>query len=492
MNKISGYKTLILFLKKVLAGMVICFIFSTTSCKKFVEIGNPITNVTELNVYSSDGTAAAVLTNLYVGLRAYHDYGVSRCYYVTGLLGDEIALYNKSDLTLLRFYSDDITSVASPDDMWGTSYERIYITNAALVGLNESTSLTPSTKKQLLGEAKFMRAFYYFYLVNLYGDVPLALSTDYIVNSVLPRTSKDTVYQQIIKDLKQADSLMSDKYVDGFATNETSERVRPSKWAVKALLARTYLYTGEWAKAEAVASEIINHTALFELLPLDQVFLKNSRETIWAIQSIRTFDIGTIEGLVFVLPSTGPGEGYPVYLSDFVVQAFEPGDQRKKDWIGVAAGYYYPYKYKAGRSETSSLEYSIILRLTELYLIRAEARIRQGRIAEGIADLNKVRDRATDKAAPAADRLKQLASNLSEDKAIEAVLHERYVELFTEWGHRWLDLKRLNAIDDRMKIVTPAKGGTEWKPHLALFPIPPDELQKNPSLRGHQNPGYIE
>ncbi len=491
MSKIFKYKIFALLFKQGLSGIAICIIFFIIGCKKFIDVGSPITNITDENVYKNNGTAAAVLTSLFADMRTSFDYGICHyCCYYTGLLADELALYNHLEIN--PFYRNDLNN-SSQDEFWRI-YAKIYITNAAEEGLNKTADLTPSTKKQLLGEAKFMRAFYYFYLVNFFGDVPLALSTDYTVNSIIPRTSAEAIYKQIIKDLKQADSLMSGIYLDGTVTNETVERLRPTKWAAKTLLARAYLYNEEWSNAEVVASEVINQTPLFELLPLDQTFLKNSRETIWALQAVKQDDLNAGEGNIFVLPSTGPtGDWiYPVYLSDFVLQAFETGDQRKTDWVGIAAGYSFPYKYKAGRGETSKVEYSIVLRLAELYLIRAEARIRQDKISEGIADLNKIRDRATDKTAPAANQLKQLASDLSENKAIEAVLHERYVELFTEWGHRWLDLKRTNTIDARMKIVTPVKGGVEWKPYQALFPIPLDEIRKNPSLVGHQNPGYSE
>jgi starch-binding outer membrane protein, SusD/RagB family len=70
-------------------------------------------------------------------------------------------------------------------------------------------------------------------------------------------------------------------------------------------------------------------------------------------------------------------------------------------------------------------------------------------------------------------------------------MHERQVELFTEWGHRWLDLQRTGKLNDIMSVVALQKGGS-WEPYKALLPIPYDEFKWNPSLRGHQNPGYLE
>jgi len=70
-------------------------------------------------------------------------------------------------------------------------------------------------------------------------------------------------------------------------------------------------------------------------------------------------------------------------------------------------------------------------------------------------------------------------------------LQEKKVEFFTEWGHRWCDLKRTAKVDEVMNIVAPAKGGS-WAAYKALYPIPVQDIQRNPSLKGHQNPGYPE
>ncbi len=95
-----------------------------------------------------------------------------------------------------------------------------------------------------MGEARFFRAFCYFYLVNLFGDVPLATTTDSTINARLPRIPSDEVYQQIITDLKEAESLLSTEYLDANLKSYGGlpERVRPTKWAASAMLARVYLY----------------------------------------------------------------------------------------------------------------------------------------------------------------------------------------------------------------------------------------------------------
>ncbi len=89
-----------------------------------------------------------------------------------------------------------------------------------------------------------MRAYFYFYLVNLYGQVPLAITSNYQTNSALRRAPLDIVYDQIIADLVGAETLLSLDYLDGTLTKYQgkAERLRPTRWAASAMLARVYLY----------------------------------------------------------------------------------------------------------------------------------------------------------------------------------------------------------------------------------------------------------
>src|SRR5690606_16340716 len=110
-----------------------------------------------------------------------------------------LVVFNQSDITLMNYYNNALLPINSS---WSRMYNFIFVANSAIEGLNEATALTPAVKQQLMGEAKFVRAFCYFYLINLYGDVPLVVTTDYRVNAILPRASEMMVYEQIISDLK--------------------------------------------------------------------------------------------------------------------------------------------------------------------------------------------------------------------------------------------------------------------------------------------------
>jgi hypothetical protein len=106
-------------------------------------------------------------------------------------------------------------------------------------------------------------------------------------------------------------------------------------------------------------------------------------------------------------------------------------------------------------------------------------------VAEGIEDLNIIRRRATDLNATPVDQLPQLSLSLSKEDALLAVENERRRELFTEWGHRWFDLKRTGRADAVLGGVKPG-----WQSTDQLFPLPGNDVATNINLRGHQNPGY--
>jgi hypothetical protein len=163
------------------------------------------------------------------------------------------------------------------------------------------------------------------------------------------------------------------------------------------------------------------------------------------------------------------------------VNAFEPNDQRKIYWVDSvkpsSKAYYYASKYKIGNVDATTQEYPIILRLAEQYLIRAEARAQLSNLPGSIDDLDKIRGRAGTALIAVTNPIIDMAALL------DKILHERQVELFTEWGHRWFDLKRTGNLNSVMAAVTPVKGNTAgWRAYQAVYPIPQEDLKKNVNL----------
>jgi len=489
--------------------LVIFLSLFSSSCKKLVETEPPSIYLTGTNVFSNDATAIAVLNGIYINLNANGQpiQGVQSISLLAGLGADELKLYDGvTSFNYLSYYKNQLTEVldvaSAGSEHWSPLYNYVFKCNAAIEGLEHNNVLTPIVRTQLLGEAKFLRAFFYFYLVNLFGDVPLALTTDPEKNTLLARSHKEDVYKQIVADLQDAENNLSEKYLNETLLGSTIERVRPTKWAAASLLARVYLYLGEWGKAETKATFVINNNALFELPPLNNVFLKNSRESIWQLQPT-DINFNTVEAQVLVIPPSGPNAGAnPVYLSDTLLNSFEPGDLRAKNgnWVDTTIfaltnslndTVAYANKYKLNLLDTTIStstgtanlkEYFMMLRLAEQYLIRAEARAQLGNINGGIDDLNTVRSRAFSPAKPTD------ANN--KETLLARILHERQVELFMEWGHRWLDLKRVGQIDNVMNGITPLKSnGDPWMPYQQWYPLPLySDLRIAPNLV--QNEGY--
>jgi hypothetical protein len=479
------------WLKLTTAMITLVFIFS---CQKYVQVPAPISSINVGNVYSNDPTAIAAITDIYSQMSSgtlVLASGQNSLSYFAGLAADELTLYSGVTVSAAAYlyYTNALTNVSGVD-FWNSLYPAIFSINSAIEGISGSTSLTPAIRQQLLGEAFFLRALCYFYLVNLYGDVPLVTGTDYAVNSLLARSPQATVWKQIIGDLQNAKALLSGNFLDKSLLKTSTSRLRPTKYTASALLARTYLYTADWSDAKMQADSLINNNAPFTLSlvsNLNNVFLANSNEAIWQLQPVSAGIPNTLDAYYFILPSTGPNGTNNSYLSTSLLNSFENGDQRRIDWVdsAIAGGttYYYPYKYKVNATGSSTLttEYTMVFRLSEQYLIRAEAEANGAGngISSAISDLNVIRNRAG---------LAAYSGGTDQASVLAAILHERQVELFTEWGHRWLDLKRSGTINTVMAPVCNTIKGGNWSSNWQYFPIPLTDLQADPNLA--QNSGY--
>ncbi|PWA09986.1 RagB/SusD family nutrient uptake outer membrane protein [Flavobacterium laiguense] len=442
-----------------------------TSCDSFVEVDLPKSQLTNVAVFDNYATADAALTDIYAKIR---DQGL-----LTGMTSglsnqlanytDELICYGSPGDPALPFYLNTLLPAnTSITDYWNISYNQIYAANAVIEGVEESDKLTVEEKDQLKGEALFIRALIHFYLTNLYGDLPYITATDYQKNNVAKKITVSEVYTNVISDLDSAINLLAQDY-------DNPERIRPNRFVAKALLARVYLYNGAWAEASNAASAVLNATDLYGLEDnIDGVFLKDSKETIWQLQPA-TSGKNTDEANSFIFFSGPPPL---VALTDNLMDSFSTADLRKSNWTAAitdgSSTWYHPFKYKEFDYTATSVEYSIVFRLAEQYLIRAEARAQQGDLIGAKEDLNKIRERAG---------LDETTAS-SQQEIMEAILQERRWELFTEYGHRFFDLKRFGQIDAVLSLTK-----TGWNTTDRLFPLPQNELSINPNLRP-QNSGY--
>lgn len=451
--------------------LIVIFVCSTMlGCDDFVNIDDPNSQLVTSAVFENKATANAAITDLYAQMRenGFLSGKTTGLSHLLGIYSDELINYNNASLDISTFYSNSlIASNAYINSLWNNAYKQIYASNLAYHKLENSTTLQDADRNQFMGEALFIRSLNHFYLMWLYGEVPYVTGTDYILNNRVEKMNLDELTQRIIEDLERASDLLPENYI-------TQDKARVNKTVVKAFLARVYLYSENWVNAIATASIVLNQTDVYQLNnELETTFLKHSPSTIWQLASAYNGH-NTNEGALFIFESLPPQS---LALNETLYQAFEVGDLRKEQWIRALSDgeniWYHPYKYKERNDTGTTLENSIQLRIAEQYLIRAEALLKMGDIEGCKEDLNRIRNNAG---------LANTDAN-NEQELLEAILKERRVELFTEQGHRFFDLKRTGNLNSVLAV----KPG--WNATDVLWPLPQNELLLNPLLEP-QNPGY--
>lgn len=438
------------------------------SCSKFLEVDTPVGEISSPNLFNSESSTEAAVVGLYSQSMTYNNFflnGGMSLY--AGLSADEF--YNTSPNPNFDPYrlnalnsSDNVLS----NNLYRFGYAYIYQANLILENLQQA-KISEGNKMRYSGEMLFMRSLCYFYLVNLWGDVPLILNTDSEINRLASRTSKQDIYSQIITDLKQAEAQLQNIPAD-------EEKIRADVYSVKLLLARVYLYLKDYQNAFIKADELIKSGKYAIEQDPTNVFKSSSTETILQFRPTNAI-FNTAEGFTFLPASPTVRPQFSLY--EAFIQTFENGDDRLSKWsskrtVGTT-GYYFPNKYKV-RTNATKTEYNIVLRLAEAYLIRSESAYNTNRQTQAINDLIILRKRAA---------LADLPLNLDKEGYEAALMKERAHELFAEWGHRWLDLKRWNKCSSVLAPIKP-----DWNASKELFPIPNYEIMKNPKMT--QNDGY--
>lgn len=484
-------------------------------CSKLIEIDRPSNTVGNEVVFKTDERATTALMTVYAQMINFNG-GISLSNgalpVFAGLMSDEYmknyASVDPGDFMIDGFYTNNIvrTNTVPDASFWQNGYGVIFSANAVIEGVAASTSpgLTTGTRNLLTGEAKLVRAFQHFYLADLYGAIPLVLSTDINQTRTLGRTPVNEVYQQVEQDLKDAFLLLPADY-----SAAKNTRYRPNKWVAAALLARLYLYEKNYQEAAEQASIVINSGA-YKLVAPEQVFKIGSEESLWQLEYSTRGGFPPQE-VTFFTPAmqySKVPEEYKLFFTNVelfegfvssgqmipqcpmtpaLIGAFETGDLRKAMWTDTVPVPVEPPYNGAGfrfshKTENVNLDGSIdpsaytVMRLAEMYLIRAEALAQVGTELGGATDdINKIRSRAG---------LPDIATGTRE-QLLAAVAQERRVEFFGEWGHRWFDLKRTGKAADALGNIAEKQ---PWSNDHLLLPLPQSEMINNPLLQ--QNPGY--
>ncbi len=504
--------------KAFLCGSIL---FGPAGCSDFLEEQDP-TNLTPESFYTTAVHADAAIAAVYAGTRFYgNSAGIFSSNWQlleapTGTTTTETA--QNSDLNNLYSLTYD-NNTGHIQNWWRGIYQVVANANLVLANVPKIT-MDEARKNKVLGEARFLRAWAYFYAVRLWGDVPLVLepqnasSTDFYPT----RTPKETVYNQIVEDLIAAEQA-------GLAWTDKSGRVSQS--AVKSLLANVYLTMAGYplnkgaeyyGLAAAKAKEVIDNAGPIKLFDtygeVHDQNLKNTGEHIFSLQYN-----ADVEGnpMTNMFPNFKPvtyrgpsGTGSTIPTIDFY-NSYEPGDLRAVDQEGWFYTTYYtngngapfplgaPYIFKHfnvaangtfGVKGTAKDNLNVpIIRFAEVLLIYAEAQNEADGAPnqEAYDAFKKIRDRA------------QLTTpdigTYSQATFREAVWRERWHELCYE-GITWFDMVRLrkvyntatNGFDDFVGHVNLNSNQALQEKHL-LFPLTRAEMINNPNL-APQNPGY--
>lgn len=389
----------------------------------------------------------------------------------------------------------------SPQQIWQSGYDGIEKANWIIAKV-PAANMDETRKKQILGEAYFLRAFYLFTLTKNFGDVPIKTTPSYSeADAVVGKSAKADVYKQIYADLDQA-------FAAGLPSYPTVDKGRPSKEVVNALYAKAALYNEDWAKALEKAQSVLS-SGKYSLMPDVRNVYKYDQEDAARIENMWAFESDPISpgrghqlvGLCGPAGSAGVDYARTSYGSMFAYMSFfnsfNPADKRRQlldttyvDRSGktVAQRNITPIttdgvlikKYQDPNSTQGNIANIPILRLPDTYLIAAEAEARlNGATPAAYGYINTVRKRAG---------LPDLQTGLGKDAFIDAVIQERAWEFFAE-GDRWYDLTRTNkfltVIPKAVNSVYPSRPVTAKNKY---FPIPQDELNAN--LKLQQNPDW--
>jgi hypothetical protein len=390
----------------------------------------------------------------------------------------------------------------SPQQTWQSCYDGIEKSNWIIEKVPEAT-MDETRKKQIIGEAYFLRAFYHWTLTKNFGDVPVKIKASVTeAEAYVAKSPKAEVYKQIYADLELA-------LTAGLVSGPTVEKGRPTKEAVNALYAKAALYNEDWAKALSKAQEVITSGKYLLMPDLRDVYRYDKEdaarvENIWAFEA-ESYTPGRQHQLMSLMGPVGsaaPDYGKTTFGSMFAYQtffdSFNPNDKRRqlldtnyttrtgaiiaqKDITPITTKGVLIKKYQDANSVGGATSVNIpLLRLADIYLIAAEAEAKlNGGSSAAYGFINAVRTRAG---------LANLTSGLSKDAFIDAVLQERSWELFAE-GDRWYDLTRTNKflteIPKAVNNVFPTRAPLAKHKY---FPIPQDELNANDLLE--QNPDW--
>ncbi len=437
-------------------ALLLTIVLLSISCKKYLQ-EVPDYALPTSSAITDASTARAAIIGAYDRVQNYY----SSSYPTLGTITADNVIFNG---TLSEYLQLDQNAIPTDNVITVSAYQNLYRTiNSAnsviaYVPLVNDPLLSLAEKNKILGEAHFIRALSYFDLGRGWGGVQLQLkpTTDLSVLKGIKRSTLDQTYDQVLADLIQAEQLLPE---------DATVRNRAQKSAARALRARLHLYRKQWADAETYATQVINNSKYTLVKPYKSFFTApfQTAESVLEL-AYSSNDRNSYWNLWY--PSSSGGQ-FTLKPSDALIAKLnnpDIGGTRKTLIAGTGATVYGVLYNTVGLSTDPSY----LIRIAELYLIRAEARAQLNKLTDAAEDLNAVRARAEVPASTA----------VTQAELIKAIEDENGIEFAFE-AHRWFDLVRT----ERAGTVLGITNKNFW-----LFPIPYSDIQSDPDVV--QNPGY--
>lgn len=432
------------------------FVSAIVGCESgFLEIPSK-TSLSTPVYFKTQSDFEQAINGAYEPLRALYNGG-SGAWAMGELRSDNTTYkFNPNDRGTIsgEFIADFLEQSTNPiiGNKYYQNYQIIARVNQIL-DVIDAVEFDGNVKNNIKGQAYFLRAFAYFDLVQYFGEVPLHLSpSKTLEETALPLSSTEEIYNQIISDAQEAESLLPAK------ANQEIGRV--TSGAAKTLLGNVYIGLERWSDAETVLKSINGYQLMVDYADVFDPNNKNHSESIFEIQfkqgneglasnffytflvqPISAEEITAVTGIPEVSRTI---EGYNIPTPD-IIDAYEPNDKREDASIGylMANGVSYPYikKYAHAHELTNNTDDNWpVYRYSEVLLFLAEALNEQNKSVEALGYLDQVRNRAG----------LLNSSAVSQSEIREAILHERRVELAFE-NKRWQDLARTGNAETTMK-----------------------------------------
>lgn len=441
--------------------------FGFTSCEKFLD-REPISQITKDNYFNSETNASAAVTGMYRTMLSSFGYGQSM------IIVPEFSARHVSHASAYPEYEQFALHTVQntnpwTNNIWQSAYSTINAANNIIVNVPEMEEglISEASRNRFVGEAKFIRALEYFFLVRAFGNIPLELtSTEEGDDFATPLSTTEETYAQIVEDLTEAMSLL----VADAETDVAVQKGRASHLAAKALLAKVYLYqaafTDDYSQAAELAKEVIDEPTLALVQDYASIWsAENTAESIFELQfeaqatNPLAASANDNASMLFYVKGTAPYE------------LFEEADKRRDVTLKLGSeNRYFMGKFPNFAPATQNLP---VIRVAEIYLIHAEAQARVDNAVSpaSYASLEKVQERA--------GVVKPMETYTSLAMYIQSIQEEKQRELLFE-GETWFDFCRTGLALDKFETLD--------NENYFIYPIPESQRALNPTW--DQNEGY--